>query len=493
MRKLIFLLPVVLCWLAACKKEVVDVRSFGKVIIDSITPGTGPSDMYVRVLGKNFSYKTTDVKVSLNNLDIPVIQVSPNSMLLYIPKGAVTGRLQFAFDRKNPTNELYNYAGQMDTVAEGPEVIINELLLPELMVEKIVPANGKAGDTITIRGYNFSDGHCKVLFGSVEGTITKVTATEIKVRVPKTTPGKVVLHVQQGTQTVTAGEFLVDETPAGVKEIYFTTSNGAEGTISKAIIDEFGNATIQELYGVADNIGNAMGLKADVANNTVYWIEGNAIYSGSTDGTAPKKLIYTDAGPVIADMAFDNNGRLYVSCWSSVLPGYHAIKRLNADGTGTVEELYQLANEPWPAGMKVDVTTGKLYWTEYMSLSVFEGSINGQLTQPAKLLFDASDGITSPGNIALHPADGHMYIIDNGNNIIFKGALDGSGTLQALPVPKTDMAGPSDLEIDPVNRYLYWHFTDYTDGAVMRCKTDGTGVQRIVSKIRNGSFVDLVL
>ncbi len=219
MKKIIFLLlTTVLCWLAACRKNVVDVRNFGKVVIDSITPGTGPSDMYVKVYGKNFSYTTSDAKVHINDLNVPVIQVSPDSMLIYIPKGALTGRLYFTFNRKNPTNEQFNYAAQMDSVAEGPEVIINESLIPALLVERIVPANGKAGDTITIRGYNFSEGNCKVLFGTAEGSITRVTATEIKVRVPKITPGTVLLSIQQGTQTVTAGNFLVEETPAGVKK-----------------------------------------------------------------------------------------------------------------------------------------------------------------------------------------------------------------------------------------------------------------------------------
>jgi hypothetical protein len=493
MKRIIFLLlSIVLCWLAACRKDVVDVRNFGKVVIDSITPGAGPSDMYVRIYGKNFSYKTADAKVYINNLEAPVIQTSPDTMLIYIPKGAVTGRLQFMFNRKNPTNDEFNYSGQMDSVAEGPEVIINETLLPSLLVEQIVPANGKAGDTITIRGYNFSAGNCKIFFGAAEGAITQVTATAIKVRVPKTTPGTVLLSILQGTQIVNAGNFVVEETPVGVKEIYWT-GNGIPANISKAIIDEFGNAVIQELYGAADNIGNVTGLKADVANGFVYWIDNNAIYRGSTDGTAPVALIYTDAGPLIADMDIDKSGRLYISCWSSVLTGYHAIKRLNADGTGKVEELYQLLGEPYAGGLKVDVANGKLYWTEYMSLSVFEGSIDGQLARPAKLLFDASDGLASPANIAIHPADGHIYIMDNGNNIIYKGALDGSGSLQALPVLNTDIVGAGDVEIDPVNRYLYWHLFEYVNGAVMRCKTDGTGVQRVVNNIKSGSFLDLVL
>ncbi len=480
--------------LTACRKNVADVRDFGKVAIDSISPGSGPSGMHIIVYGNNFSYLQSEVKARINNLDAQVIQVSPTRMMLYIPKGAVTGKLHFTFDRRNPTNDQFNYSGQLDTAANGPDFVIDESLIPALIIEQIVPTEGKAGDIITINGFNFSEGNCKVLFGSEEAIITEITTTQVKVRVPKVTPGTVSLLIQQGGHAVAAGDFIIQETPAGVKEIYWVGTDGSTGSVSKAVIDEFGNATIQELYGAADGVANTgFGMKADVENGFVYWIDNNNIYRGTTDGTGPIMLIYTDPGPLIADMDIDKNGRLYISSWSSMLAGHHSIKRFNGDGTGEIEELYQLQGEPMAGGLKVHVATGKLYWTEYMSLSVFEGSIDGHSVQPAKLLFDASDGIASPSNIAIDAAAGHIYIMDNGNGVIHNGALDGSGSLEKLPVPNTDILGASDIEIDPVNHFLYWHLYDYVNGAVMRCKTDGTGVQRVVNNIKNGAFLDLVL
>lgn len=495
MKKQIFLLiAIIITLLTACRKNVLDVRDFGKVVIDSISPGSGPSGIHIIVYGNNFSYEPPEVKARLNNLDVQVLEVSPSRMKLYIPEGAVTGKLHFTFNRKNPTNTQFDYSGQLDTAADGPELIIDESIIPPPAIEQIVPAEGKAGDTVSIKGFNFSEGNCKVLFGGEEAIITEMTLTQIKVQIPKIAPGAVSLITQQGTHTVTAGNFLVQETPAGVKEIYWAASDGITGSISKAVIDESGNANILELYGAADGLGNTtLGLKADVEHGFVYWIDNNNVYRGTTDGAAPGTLIYTDPGPVIADMDIDNNGRVYISSWSSTLPGHHSIKRFNGDGTGAVEELYQLPGEPMVNGLKVHVTTGKIYWTEFISLSVFEGSIDGHLVQPAKLLFDASDGIASPANIALDPASGHLYIMDNGNNVIHKGALDGSGSLQQLPVLGTDILGASDIEIDPVNHFLYWHLYDYVNGAVIRCKTDGTGVQRVVSGIKYGAHLDLVL
>lgn len=495
MKKQLFLfIALVITLLTACRKNVTDVRDFGKVVIDSISPGAGPSGIYIIVYGNNFSYEPSAVKAKLNNLDIQVTEVAPRRMKLYIPEGAVTGKLHFIFDRRNPTNEQFDYSGQMDTTADGPGFIIDESIIPPPVIETIVPEVGKAGDIVTINGFNFSVGNCKILFGTEEAIITESSPVQLKVKIPKTGPGVVSLIVQQGTHTVTAGKFTIQETPAGVKEIYWGGSDGITGAISKAVIDENGNASIQELYGADDGLVNtSLGVKADVANGFIYWVDNNTIHRGTTDGTGPATLIYSDPGPIIADMDIDKNGRVYFTSWSSTLPGHHSIKRINGDGTGEAEELYQLPGEPMVHGLKVNVVTGKIYWTEFMNMSVFEGSIDGQMAQPAKLLFDGSDGIASPANIALDPATGSIYIIDNGNNIILKGALDGSGSLQQLPVPVTDIMGASDIEIDPVNHFLYWHYFNYENGVVMRCKTDGTGVQKVLTGVKYGVFLDLVL
>ncbi len=55
MKKQIFLLiATVLILLAGCRKNVADVRDFGKIKIDSISPGSGPSGMHIIVYGNNF-------------------------------------------------------------------------------------------------------------------------------------------------------------------------------------------------------------------------------------------------------------------------------------------------------------------------------------------------------------------------------------------------------------------------------------------------------
>ncbi len=141
-----------------------------------------------------------------------MVQVSPGRMMLYIPEGAVTGKLHFTFDRRNPANEQFDYSGQIDTAADGPELIIDESLLPAIIIEQITPIQERAGDVITIKGFNFSDGNCKLFFGTEEAIITEITNHTSKGKSSQDHPGTVSLIIQQGKHIVTAGSFMIQET-----------------------------------------------------------------------------------------------------------------------------------------------------------------------------------------------------------------------------------------------------------------------------------------
>lgn len=492
MKRIIYtVLALISCLALSCKKEVINVQDFGKAVIDSVSPGSGPSGSYAVVYGKNLSYLTEDVKVKINGLEGQVIESSLSRMLIFIPQGATTGKLQFTFNRKNPKNDEFDYSGQVQPNAEWQQFIIDNSLVAMPIIKDVVPGNGKAGDVITIKGYNFSSaGNISVLFGDVAGNVTNVTGNELKVKVPVTTPAMVRIKVLQGNHKIDAGTFQVDETPKGVKEIYFAQSNGVN-QICKATFDDLGNPTIQVLYDASDGVSAPdLGLKADALNNALYWIDGPRIMKGSTDGSLPPIAIYTDnAGIADLDMAA---GKLYFTSFSSSVSGSQSIKCINKDGTGMEEELYLLPGDPLLIGLKVNEAAGKLYWTDLISGSVYEGSLNGQTAQPAKVLFDNSDGIGGPFNIAISPSTSKIFILDLNTNEIFAGSLDGSGTLYKLPIPSTDLMSPNDIEIDDANQSIYWLNQNFENGVMMRAKTDGTNVQRLINNIKYGYFFDLV-
>lgn len=490
MTKHIYLfLAVLICAFMACRKEVIDVRDFGKVAIDSISPGTGPAGTYVVVYGHNFTHLAKDAKVRINNAEVRIVTMSPDSMLIQMPEGAVTGKLEFNFNRKNPTGG-YDYSGQADSAATGPLYTVDETVIPAPMILEVVPLQARPGAEITISGYNFTEGQCKVLFDEKEGTITAITATSVLVKVPALEPGKVSLVMQQGTHTVPLGIFEVEEVPRGVREIYYSSNPSSGGEIRKATMDESGNATVEVLYGPPDGVGNPTSVAVDTENGVIYWTEFNRICRGTTDGMGAIDVIYTAGGEeMISDLALDNNRNVYfgeAEVWGS---NPHVIMKVHADGTS--EELYSLNGSVMPSGLKADPANGKLYWIESSTGNLYEGSLNGHTVQPPKVLFDASDGIVAGVNIAI--GNGRIYVLDIGSSDILSGALDGSGTLDKLNLPTGATADVGDLEIDAANGYLYWMLADFQNGAVMRCKTDGTGTQRIIQGIVYGHFLHIVL
>lgn len=492
MKKIIYILLGAITFLAgSCKREIIDVRDFGRIEIDSISPVGGPSGSYTTVYGKNLSYVAADVKVTINQAEAQVIESSLTRMVVYIPQGATTGTLHINFNRKNPTNEQFDYSNQVQSYAESPVFTVNESQLPMPFLKSVSPRNGKAGDRILIKGYNFSAaGNCRVLFGNSTAETVSITPTELLVKVPTVvTPEKVALHVQQGNYVINADSFQLEETPEGIREAYF--ANWGSAQIVKAVFDDMGNPVMQVLYDASDGLTSPnYGVQVDAANKFIYWLDGSAVMKGSTDGSMAPVTLYTD--PVfLTGISLDvAAGKLYLAAWSSSVSGSHSIKRINTDGSGTMEEVYQLPNEPMPITVLVHPASGKLYWIDGLANQIMEGNTNGQA---ARVLFDASDGFSVVGNFAISPSASRIFIVDNGNTAIYSGALDGSGTLTRLPLSNTELGNsPSDIVADDASQVIYWISPDYEDGRILRCKPDGSDFQRITGGLKNIDYFDLV-
>jgi hypothetical protein len=128
-----------------------------------------------------------------------------------------------------------------------------------------------------------------------------------------------------------------------------------------------------------------------------------------------------------------------------------------------------------------------------MFQTVNEGSIDGETAQAPKVLYNADNGVVAPTCLALD--DIHIYMVDGNTGSCLVGPRDGSGVPVKLPVPLEVISGAGDLEIDPVSQYLYWCLWDFqvAKGTLYRCKTDGTGVQRVIEGMAEASQLSIVL
>ena len=494
----------------ACQKDhSLDVRDFGKVTIDSISPPQSASDAYIKVYGKNFPYQKSEIWVTLNNTLLTVVEVNKDYILLYIPAGATSGELRFEFDRTDhPSN--YDYSGQLDNVVTMPYTI-DESLKTAPVIQSYTPAKGYPGVAVTLTGYNISTnaGAVKVNFGVAEGTLVSVNSTTIVVNVPNVAAGIVPLTVVQGNHTVAAGDFEILETPPVLLAVYFSSEGNK---VMKGSFSNHAAPVVATLFdNSADGEDGVSGISTPANNASqddfIYWgYQGiNAtimrreyfIKKGATDKSQPLSNVFPAAGVTgnyVRDMDV-RNGIVYFTRVSGPNSNSNYIVSTPITG-GTLTELYELPNDPEVMGLKgsADNTNTGLWWVEQKTKKVIRGSSTSAATVT---LFDASDGLLFPKNVALDEAHGKIYVLDidaSNNPRILSGNLDGSGTLSALPVPAASFGSYLyDLEIDTKNGYLYW-ITPGTDASFMRCNTDGTNVQAILQHLKSpGGYFDILL
>jgi hypothetical protein len=506
--KNVFLLISITILLFACKKEGrLDVRDFGKVSIDSISPGKGPSDVYITAYVKNFPYQESEIKVTLNDKQVTVVDVSKDTVLLYIPAGAVSGKLNFWFDRSDPSHEKYNYAQQLDSTYSF-DYTIDESVVPVPIVKSATPEKGLPETVVTITGYNFSTrtGVLKVLFGATEAEILSINNTTITVKAPTLTPGTVPLEIKQGNASVTIGSFEIQEPPPLLAAVYWT--NGGE--ISKTTFDKDGVPTTNSFFQTSFHTPTAVSTYNGSASSDsrIYWTTSFlnifvfpiqievSVKRGELNGSQTITDLYPGTGNVntyeMSDLDVGPGGNIYFVMMGGTNPSSHYIMRRNAGGSQT-REIYELPNGPYPTGLKVDAD-GDMWWTELNNQRVMSGKAGGPAAQAPTVLFDDGDGIIFAKNIAIDKINGKIYIIDQGiaEPMIWVGNLDGTGALTKLPIPPADLTGVMyDIEIDAKNGYLYWMTAGAKPG-LMRSKTDGTNVQFVMDTPWPGYF-DILL
>lgn len=185
-----------------------------------------------------------------------------------------------------------NYSGNIKTAAVKPKSSITDPtpVTPAPTVESINPAQGKAGDVVTITGTNFSTtlSENTVTFNGVAATVKTATATQITVTAPTATTGAVVVKV--------------GSTEANNKPVFtYQTNTGSGAAFSKIFehnlwvganigVDGDGNFYVSGIY-VPDANGGNMNFQ---------------LFKINSSGDLVKRYTYSDFGIAAADKAAIN-------------------------------------------------------------------------------------------------------------------------------------------------------------------------------------------
>ena len=144
------------------------------------------------------------------------------------------------------------------------------------------------------------------------------------------------------------------------------------------------------------------------------------------------------------------------------------IRRSNLDGSG-VENLVTRAEIPF--GIALDVSGGKLYWTDAGTAKIQRSNLDGSGVEDL-----VTTGLETPWGIALDVSGGKLYWADAGTAKIQRSNLDGSG---AENLVTTGLKSPLAIALDVSGGKLYW--ADTGTAKIQRSNLDGSGVEDLVT------------
>ena len=208
---------------------------------------------------------------------------------------------------------------------------------------------------------------------------------------------------------------------------------------------------------------NATGLAVDAARGKVYWTEQTSdrtgrIRSANLNGSGIQLVKELTSAPhgIAIDLV---NAKLYLTnSWGKV-------QRLNLDGSNFRPNLITGLDEP--KHIAIDVTGGRIYWTEQMSDRtgrIRSANLNGSGIQLVKELTSA------PHGIAVDTVNAKLYLTNSWGKVQ-RLNLDGSNFRPNLI---TGLDEPREIAVDAAGGKIYWTEQD----KIPACKTSMVGIYK---------------
>ena len=206
----------------------------------------------------------------------------------------------------------------------------------------------------------------------------------------------------------------------------------------------------------------------DDALLAVYWITSRwrriKIQRTKLDGSNIEDLVTDLDEP--RGIALDvSGGKMY---WTDT--GTDKIQRANLDGSNIQDLVTGLGG---PSGIALDVSAGKMYWTDVGTDKIQCANLDGSNVED--LVTRVQEGLVGPSGIALDVSAGKMYWTDVGTDKIQRANLDGS-IIEDLV---TGLSYPRGIALDVSAGKMYW--TDSDTDKIQRANLDGSNIEDLVT------------
>ena len=152
------------------------------------------------------------------------------------------------------------------------------------------------------------------------------------------------------------------------------------------------------------------------------------------------------------------------------------IQRANLDGSSVEDLVTQGLSSP--GGIALDVVGGKMYWTDWRTKKIQCANLDGSDVQAL-----VTQGLRWPRGIALDVEGGKMYWTDSGTEKIQRANLDGSNIEDLVT---QGLSGPFGIALDVVGGKMYW--TDWSTEKIQRANLDGSNIEDLVTQGLSGPF-----
>ncbi len=211
-------------------------------VFSSFSPAEAAEGASVIISGNNFPEDKTKSIVKFNGIAAIVTDAQKTELTVTVPDGATTGKITVAIDDKKLIS-----ATDFKVNPGAP------------IVSAFTPEKGDANTEITITGKRFVNG-CKVYFGGIAATtVTYISATSLKARVPENALTGKIKVTSDALESFSATDFTA--TPRITAVSTFNDIEGAEILITGANFNTVkaqntikfgtGNATAEEITAVS--------------------------------------------------------------------------------------------------------------------------------------------------------------------------------------------------------------------------------------------------
>ena len=202
----------------------------------------------------------------------------------------------------------------------------------------------------------------------------------------------------------------------------------------------------------------------------LYWTDAGTdkIQRSNLDGSGVEDLVTTGLD-YPRSIALDvSSGKMYWTDAHEQRRG-EKIQRSNLDGS-TVEDLVT-TGLLLPEGIALDVSGGKMYWTDWGTEKIQRSNLDGSRVEDL-----VTTGLSFPDGIALDVSGGKMYWTDWGTDKIQRSNLDGS---RVEDLVTTGLRSPFGIALDVSGGKMYW--TDAGTDKIRRSNLDGSRVEDLVT------------